>query len=260
MKSLIKNIIPEAYHKSLKYSILRLRYAGGVNFCNVCETKIKKWQPLGYDLPVLTEKQIVGAGLREAMCPVCMSSDRIRLLFYFLKNKTNIFTNRHKLLHIAPEPSLEHLFKKHPNIDYLTADLDPTEVMMQMDITKIQLPENSFDAIVCNHVLEHIPDDMKAMSELYRILKPGGWAILQVPFSKTLSQTFEDPKVINPNDREQIFGQTDHVRIYAWDYTDRLKKAGFNVNVYRWTEDDRIQDLAMKMKLNPDEPVFYCTK
>ena len=118
MKTLIKKIVPPVYHKKVKYAILRAVYYGKQNYCNVCNSHVKKWLTLGYDLPVLEEKQIIGAGMRAAMCPVCMSSDRIRLLFHFLSHKTSVFTKPHKMLHIAPEPSLEFHFKKHKNIDY----------------------------------------------------------------------------------------------------------------------------------------------
>ena len=106
----------------------------------------------------------------------------------------------------------------HPNIDYLSADLNSPSAMVKMDITNIKYEDNSFDVIICNHVLEHIPDDRKAMSELYRVLKPGGWAILQVPISLLLNKTYEDPTVTTPEEREKVFGQSDHVRIYAKDY------------------------------------------
>ena len=213
------------------------------------------------DLPVLNEKQILGAGLREALCPVCGSSDRIRLLLHFLKTKTDIFDIKLKLLHIAPEPSLEYIFRKSKNLEYLTADLDPAEVMVQMDITQIQFPENTFDAIISNHVLEHIPDDQLAMNELYRVLKPKSWAILQVPFSKILEKTFEDPKIKSQKEREQVFGQKDHVRIYSKkDYITRLKNTGFKVEVYHWTEEPNLHTKGREMKLNPDELVFFCRK
>ncbi len=216
--NLLKQIFPHKFLKQLKISVRKIQYAGKKYYCPVCDSNIKLWKPLGYNLPVITEKQIVGGGFRLAQCPVCDSSDRIRLLYLFLKNKTNVYTNNLKLLHIAPEPPLEFIFKHLQNIDYLTADMNPERVMEQMDITNIQYPENTFDAIICNHVLEHIPDDQKAMSELFRVLRPGGWAILQVPFSKILDKTFEDPTITTPEDRERIFGQTDHVRIYGRDY------------------------------------------
>jgi SAM-dependent methyltransferase len=262
VKHIIKKLIPLAYHQKVKRWGLRIFYYGNRYYCNVCQSNIRKWLPLGYDQPVLAEKQIVGAGLREALCPVCGSSDRIRLLFYFLKTHTEIFDKKLKLLHIAPEPSLQILFEHLHNIDYLTADLDPDGVMMQMDITKIPFPDNHFDAIICNHVLEHIPDDQKAMSELYRVLKTGGWAVLQVPFSKILEATFEDPTVISAEEREEVFGQTDHVRIYGKDYVSRLNAAGFKVAPSLWSEDASLNELGknMKLSLSPDEPVFFCLK
>lgn len=258
--NLLKQIFPHKFLKRLKLSVRKIKYAGKKYYCIVCNSNIKLWKPLGYDLPVISEKQIVGGGYRLAQCPVCDSSDRIRLLFLFLKSRTNIFKDNIKLLHIAPEPPLEFIFKHQNNIDYLTADMDPERVMKQMDITNIQFPENSFDAIICNHVLEHIPDDRKAMSELFRVLKPGGWTILQVPFSKILDKTFEDPTVIAPEERERIFGQTDHVRIYGKDYANKLKKAGFEVEEYRWKEDIDLDNPNNRLGLNEDEVVFYCLK
>ena len=147
---------------------------------------------IGFDFPVIRKKQIVGGGLRNAQCPVCRSSDRVRLLFLFMKKRTDIFTKKTRFLHIAPEKPLERIFRNCENISYLTADLEKDNVMEKMDITNIHYSDDYFDAIICNHVLEHINEDIKAMKELYRVLKPGGWAILQVPFSKIMDTTFED--------------------------------------------------------------------
>lgn len=257
---LLKQIFPHRFLKQLKIRVRKIQYAGKKYHCSVCNSNIKLWNPLGYDLPVITEKQIVGGGSRLAQCPVCDSSDRIRLLYLFLKNRTSIYTDNIKLLHIAPEPPLAYIFKHQKNIDYLTADMNPEMVMEKMDITNIQYSKNTFDAIICNHVLEHVPDDHKAMSELFRVLKPCGWAILQVPFSKILDKTFEDPTVINPEDRERIFGQTDHVRIYGKNYTDRLINAGFEVEAYNWTEDPNFKNPNNYLGLNGEEVVFYCLK
>lgn len=258
--NLLKQIFPHWFLKQLKTSVRKFQYAGTKFHCPVCNSDIKLWKSLGYDLPVITEKQIVGGGKRLAQCPVCDSSDRIRLLYLFLKNRINVYSDKIKLLHIAPEPPLELIFKHQKNIDYLSADMNPAMVMEKMDITNIQYPENSFDAIICNHVLEHIPDDYKAMSELYQVLKPGGWAILQVPFSKILDKTFEDSTVVTSEDRERFFGQTDHVRIYGKDYTDRLQKAGFEIEEYKWTEDTDLNNPDNRLGLNEDEVVFYCQK
>lgn len=241
--------------------LVRKVYFFGSNYkCPVCRSHIRLLKPIGFDFQVIKDKQIVGGGLRNAQCPVCRSSDRVRLLYLFLKNKTNIFTKKTRFLHIAPEKPLEKIFHNHRNISYLTTDIEKENVMEKMDITNIQYPENSFDVIICNHVLEHIPDDLKAMMELFRILKPGGWSILQIPFSNILETTFEDHSVTSEKEREQVFGQKDHVRIYGKDYSERLKQAGFQVDKYNWTEDKNLQNPDNKMGLNEDEVVFYCRK
>jgi SAM-dependent methyltransferase len=260
IKQSLKSFIPEHFRKPLKWSVRRLLWFGQQYKCNVCKSSIRKFKPLGYDLPVINEKHIVGGGMRDALCPVCGSSDRIRLLLHFFREQTNIFKSPVRLLHIAPEPTLSYFFKKSPNIDYLTADINPEHVMEQMDITSISYKDHSFDAIICNHVLEHIPNDRLAMQELYRVLKPGGWAVLQVPFSATLEQTFEDPSVKEPLDRERVFGQKDHVRIYGIDYRSRLEEAGFKVNLFLWIAENGFLRKGKRMKLNPEEPVFFCTK
>lgn len=260
IKDLTKAIIPKKLRPWVDLLVRKVYFGGFRYYCPLCKSHVKLLKPLGFDFPVIKEKQIIGGGLRDAMCPVCRSSDRVRLLYLFLKNRTDIFSNKTRLLHIAPEKSLERIFQKSGNIDYLTADLEKVNVMVKMDITNIQYPENSFDAIICNHVLEHIPEDLKAMKELYRVLKQGGWAILQVPISKILETTFEDPSVTTEVDREKVFGQKDHVRIYGKDYTDRLKKAGFEVEIYKWGEDIELDNPNNKMGLNVDELVFCCRK
>lgn len=130
--------------------------------------------------------------------------------------------------------------------------------MVRMDITQIDFPDNSFDVIYCSHVLEHVVDDRQAMQEFYRVLRPGGWAVLLVPI--TADQTFEDPAIVSPQDRLQMFGQADHVRRYGPDFVDRLKDAGFEVRVIR------VSDLygrvdAMRMGLTAAcGDIFHCTK
>lgn len=194
--------------------------------------------PFGLDIPVLKEKKVVGAGYRpNACCPVCKSFDRERLLYLFLLHETNIFAKPQALLHVAPEPRLSEILQARPSIDYLTADKHSAGVMVRMEITNIQYHECRFDSIICNHVLEHVVDDRKAIRELYRVLRPDGWAILQVPVSMTLGKTYEDSCITTEEDRERAFGQSDHVRIYADDYVDRLEEAGFNVDIFDWTTD-----------------------
>lgn len=260
VKDILKPIIPVKFRPLIKRIVLRLLYFGNAHYCPVCESRIRRWKPLGYDLPVIREKQITGSGLRNVMCPVCGSSDRVRLLYLFLKSRTRLFTDKIRLLHVAPEDQLKDILSRLQNIDYLTADIDPDKVMEQMDITDIPYPDHSFDAIMCNHVLEHIPNDRQAMNELFRVLKPGGWAILQVPFSNLLPETFEDLRITAETDRERFFGQKDHVRIYGKDYANRLKKSGFLVSGFRGGDFMDLNKNEKKYGLNPEEIVFYCEK
>lgn len=260
LKNLLRKIFPHWVLVQLKKMFLQIRYFGREYYCPLCNSHINTLKPIGFDFPVLKKMQIVGGGKRDALCPVCMSSDRVRLNYLFLVKYTEIFSKQTKLLHLAPEPSLKDVFIKDKNINYLTADLYKEDVMEKIDITNIQYPDRSFDAIIGNHILEHIPDDMKAMNELYRALKPGGWAILQVPFSKILDKTFEDSSVNTEAKREKVFGQKDHVRIYGLDYPERLRKAGFKVTEYKWTEDVDLKKSGNRMGLNEDEIVFYCIR
>lgn len=239
----------------------RTKYFGTSYHCNICNSNVRLLKTIGIDIPVLSEKQVVGAGKRKAQCPVCFSSDRTRLLQLFLSENTMLGHNRVKLLHIAPEAPLRSIFEKQSNIDYLTADLMQEDVDVKMDLTDIQFPRDSFDCILCSHVLEHIPHDAKAMKELFRLLKPGGWAILQVPISNSLEKTFEDFSIQDPGEREKVFGQIDHVRIYGLDYPERLRNAGFEVTVYDWTKDPGLKkNHPEKLGLHPDEKVFFCKK
>jgi predicted SAM-dependent methyltransferase len=245
----------------LKTFIRKARFKGSKYYCPVCDSNIRKLRPHGFNFPVLTEKNIIGGGYRlNAQCPVCKSTDRERLLYLYLSNKTSLFTEQVKLLHVAPEPALSAVIEAHSNIDYLTADLNSDSVMVKMDITEIDYPDKFFDVIICNHVLEHIIDDSKAMNELYRVLKPGGWGILQVPMSLSLATTYEDSSITDPTEREQVFGQWDHVRIYAIDYLDRLRQSGFQVDPFEWWNDKAFSDSNNKYGLLQDESIFVVSK
>ena len=245
----------------LKTFVRKLRFQGSRYHCPICASNLRCLRPKGFDFPVLSEKAVIGGGYRlNAQCPVCKSTDRERLLYLYLSKRTGIFRDRIKLLHVAPEPGLSACFKSSPNIDYLTADISSSEVMVKMDITDISYPDGSFDIIICNHVLEHIIDDSKAMRELCRVLKPGGWGILQVAISLSLEHTFEDFSITEPAAREQAFGQSDHVRIYAMDYVERLEGSGFSVTLFNWWEDPELVDTDNRYGLLQDESLFLVTK
>lgn len=193
----------------------------------------------------------------EFRCPNCYSLERHRLLGLY-KNKV-FFTGNKKMLHFAPEECVKKVFSDKKNIDYLSADLDRSKAMIEMDIQNIQFPENSFDLIICNHVLEHIPNDQKAMNELYRVLKPRGWAFLTVPINYKSETTFEDPAIFTPEQRIENYGQADHLRVYGLDFREKLNEAGFIVTV-----DNRLDTMADELKsrycLNKKEYLYLCTK
>lgn len=187
-------------------------------YCPVCQQDAKSFLPGGV-------KRRPGA-----RCPTCGALERHRLIWLYLGARTDLFDGRRKrLLHVAPEPHFASRLWNRDDIEYLSVDLHPVQAMERMDLTRIQEPDESFDVVLCNDVLEHIPDDAAAMRELVRILKPGGWAILQVPIKG--DETFEDPTVTDPRERARLFGQSDHVRFYGRDFRDRLEAAGFEVTV-----------------------------
>jgi SAM-dependent methyltransferase len=189
---------------------------------------------------------------------VCESLERHRLVYLYMSRKTDLFDGRpKKLLHVAPEPQLARLFQQAGYLEYLSADLTSETAMVQMDLTDIPYPDDTFDVEYCSHVLEHVDDDRGAMRELHRVLKPGGWAILQVPI--TAERTFEDPTVTSPDQRERLFGQADHVRRYGPDYAQRLSTAGFSVTVDGFARTLGRRE-AERFGLMPEEDVYLCRK
>ena len=195
----------------------------------------------------------------NVLSPSTLSLERHRLLWLFLKNETSFFTKNAKLLHFAPEQAFYNRFKKIENLDYTTTDLDSPLADVKADICNLPFDDNSYDYILCNHVLEHIPDDKKAMQELYRILKPGGFAILQIPQDVNREVTFEDDSITDPKERAQIFGQYDHLRIYGMDYFDKLKNVGFHVKAIDYTTQLTPQEID-KYRLAKGELIPFCSK
>jgi len=262
IKALFKVFVPVKLQPKLRSIFERVYWFGFRYTCPFCNSRLRAFRPSGFEYSVLIERKVVGGGYRStACCPVCCSLDRERLLYLYLLHKTDIFAKSQQVLHIAPEARLADILRNQSVVDYLTADLYSKDVMIEMDITNIQFPDNSFDAIICSHVLEHIIDDRKAMSELYRTLKAGGWAILQVPLSLSLAETYEDFSITTTAGRKEAFGQTDHVRIYAQDYKDRLEKAGFKINVFKWiSEAENFGGRKNSFGLNEEESVFLARK
>jgi SAM-dependent methyltransferase len=194
-----------------------------------------------------------------ARCPHCGCLERHRMMWHYLQEHTEFFQSFLRVLHFAPEPFFRQAFQELPNLDYLSADLSMRSAAIRMDITAIPLDDACMDVVLCSHVLEHIEDDRLAMREIFRVLKPGGWAILLVPIDHRRRETFEDRRVVTPEDRLKVFGQRDHVRIYGQDYADRLAEAGFNVQAI-----DYVAKLgttaAEHFGLNKNELIHRCDK
>lgn len=165
----------------------------------------------------------------NVLAPGTLSLERHRLLWLYLQNETDFFTARKKVLHFAPEQAFYKRFRGMSNLDYTTTDLLSPLADVKADICNLPFGDNSYDLILCNHVLEHIPDDTKAMQELFRVMKPGGMGIFQIPQDLSRATTFEDDSITDPRERARIFGQYDHVRVYGRDYFDKLRSIGFRV-------------------------------
>jgi len=255
MKKLIKfllKIIPRTLLIRFSFLVrkpMAIIYKGTDYQCPVCKKQFRKFLPYGY-----------GKSNRDnRLCPNCLSLERHRLLWLFLKQKTNFFTAKLSVLHMAPEqPFLKH-FKKMSNLNYTTADLYSPIVDVKTDIRNMVFKDEEFDFAICNHVLEHIDDEQKAMKEILRVLKPGGKAILQVPIDYSLEKTFEDSTITSKKDREKYYGQYDHVRQYGKDYPQRLKQAGFEVK-----EDDFVNSFTEeeqeKYRFDKNEIIYLCKK
>ncbi len=195
----------------------------------------------------------------NALAPRSLSLERHRLIWLYLKQETTFFTDKISFLHVAPEYCFIRKFKKLKNIDYVTGDLISPWADIKMDICDMPFDENKFDVAMCNHVFEHVEDDRKGMSEFFRVLKPGGWAIFQVPLNRNNEKTLEDPTVTDPKERERLYLQHDHVRLYGLDYKERLETVGFSV-----TENDLChrlgKELTERYALPQSEILYICQK
>ncbi len=207
------------------------------------------------------------AGLQKranAQCVNCGSLERHRIIWMYLKKETGFFTSSLKVLNPAPEKLFYTKLRTMSNIEYTSIDLYPEKYdygskTIKMDLTDLQFVENSFDVVLCNHVLEHIPNDAKAISEMYRVLNKDGWAIINVPVDHTRETTFEDLTIDNPQQQLELFGQPDHVRVYGKDYVNRLKHAGFTVEVIDYAERFTHNEM-FKYGMLKGREIYLCTK
>ena len=188
---------------------------------------------------------------------MCGCPDWERLVYVYLRECTEIENQSLRVLHLAPEPGIERRLRQRRQLDYRTLDFLAADGTCPQDAPRFDYPDNSFDVILCNHVLEHVAQDRCAMSEVFRVLRPGGWALLQVPISFELSTTLEDWSLESAAQRHEAFGQRNHVRLYGRDYCRRLQQAGFEVEIFEWTQmRDRFGGASNLYNLNEAEKLF----
>jgi SAM-dependent methyltransferase len=243
----MKNPLFQYLSKALRSVLLR----GDNNHCPICRGDFVTFLPYG------VRKR------PNAQCPSCGSLERQRMIWLFAEQR-GLFKSRQRLLHVSPEKILFKKFSLDANIDYVPIDkFDPgyryPKGTENVDITAMPYADDSFNAILCIHVLEHVPDDHLAMTELRRVLKPGGWAIIQVPLDKKRASTYEDFSITDPAEREKAFGQPDHLRWYGRDYAERLRRAGFEVEVVDFAGEMPEKD-QNRYGLPLDDDIYLCRK
>lgn len=226
---IVLRVVPRRHLIRLSYVFTKFSsvlYAGNKVECPVCGGRFRTFLPYG-----------VHTRRNNVLCPRCLSLERHRLMWLYLKEKTPFFQQPHKVLHVAPEQCFRGRFSKYANLDYTTADLESPIADVKLDVQNMPFDDNTFDVVICNHVLEHVDNDRQAMREIYRVLKPGGFAVLHVPVDYSRPTTYEDASITTPAEREKHFWQKDHVRLYGRDYTQRLQEAGFVIDEPNFTDE-----------------------
>lgn len=230
--------------------------------CPCCGATFSHFRPSGISAQVLIDNSVVGGGHRtNCVCWRCGAYDRDRLVLLYLRSCTEIFRQPLRVLHVAPERSLERVVSAQNPSHFISGDLLRRDVDVNIDVTDLPFREDWFDIVLCNHVLEHVPDDGLALREIFRVLAPGGHAVLQTPIALGLSATSEDFGPLTREDRLSRFGQEDHCRLYGGDYPDRLTKAGFAVEILEWeTSADFRGGDDNRFGLIPGEKIFVGRK
>ncbi len=255
----MKSLYREALYRLPRPVLIRLSYIfrkvapmlyrGNAVQCPVCNHSFKRF--LGYGSEVAFRQNV--------LCPHCLSLERHRLLWLYLQQRSPLFTEKVALLHIAPEQCFHERFRKMSNITYTTGDLESPLAQHHFDLHEVPFADNSFDAVICNHVMEHVDNDLRCMQELYRVLKPGGWAIMQVPVDYNRASTYEDASITTPEEREKHFWQKDHVRLYGRDYPERLAAAGFTVKPTDFVK-SLGAEASQKHRLQSEEIIYALCK
>lgn len=247
--------------KKICKPIFKIIYHGDKYECNICHSNLKLMKDGGINDVFFEQHRVIGGGARKHVtCPVCNSGDRERFVYYYLKHNTDLFKDScSAVLHFAPEPHIEQEIRNNPSCKYITGDIVPGRADYVVDITNIQFSENMFDYVICNHVIEHIIDEEKAINELKRVLKPDGTIILSTPISISDEKTYENPNIISPEDRLKYFGQEDHVRLYGLDVKERWSKYGLIIDEYN-SEDITDKNIVDKYGFIVGDRIFICKK
>ena len=251
MFSFILNIVPRPWLIKISYLVRPFLafYLRGKKYKDPIDGRtFRKFLPYGY-----------GVQRANVLSPSTLSLERHRLLWLYLKGETDFFTKKLKVLHVAPEQAFYKRFKKQANLEYTTTDLYSPLADVKADLCALPFANESFDVILCNHVLEHITDDTQAMKELYRVMKKGGWGIFQVPQDYNRAVTFEDNSITDPKERTRIFGQYDHVRIYGLDYFDKLRAIGFEVTEVPYSKNFTTKQIE-QYRIVENEIIPVCKK
>jgi len=247
VKPIIERFTPRRHRARALWITNSILYYGLSRVCPCCGGRFRKFLTFGK------------RPRPNAQCPRCGVLERHRLLWLYLRERTTFFTKQLRLLDFAPTAFFAKKCRQLKNIEYVSADLNSRRAGVHTDITQIAFPDDAFDGIICTHVLEHIPDDAKAMRELYRVLKPAGWAILNSRLDCNREETFEGPAGASPAERKRLFGMADHRRIYGLDYKGKLEQAGFAVTVDRFVK-ELDEATVKKHGLPRDEDIYMCTK
>lgn len=230
------------------------KFKGAGFECNCCGAMYSQFipdHPSAENAHAISANEVVAGYGENILCPSCLSTARERLIIALLENDIKLTGN--KILHFSPEKKIYNFIKSSNEV--ITADIQPlfyknidSKIKIE-DATHLSFSDNNFDVVIGNHIMEHIPNDKKALKEIYRVLKPGGRAILQVPYSTKITNTLEEPEINNPQKQSALFGQKDHVRIYQLqDYINRLQHCGFRVAVMEYKDLSSYYKNAIQLK------------
>ncbi len=248
------NLLPQP----VRFELRRRLFSGSARECPLCGNSVKAFHGHGGGAAVLDDRKVVGGMRREDdRCPVCHACDRTRMMMLFLESETEVGRRPVRILHVAPDFGLYLWLKRQPAVDYICSDIDAKryrhiEALQIADLTKLHFDSDSFDIVICSHVLEHVPDDAAAFAEIRRVLKPGGKALLLTPYAMDGQPTDEDPSIHDPVEQDRRFGQWDHVRIYNRDdFLARMEAAGLQTRLFEPFRE--MPERAKELRLNPLE-------